>query len=209
MIHIKNLNKSFGEHRIYSNLNLDIGQGEFITILGRSGIGKSVLLKEIFNKNPCVEQCKQLKMALVLQKPMVMSWLNAKNNILLGNRELENSEAFNSVISTLRLNEHLNKFPHQMSGGILQRVALARSLIKDADVYLFDEPLSSIDEITAHFIREDLKILLQNKTILWVTHSISEALQLATRILILGPNGRIALDEKPMNVNSQKVFNLL
>lgn len=209
MLHIKNFSKSFSNQRIYTSFELTIDRGEFVSILGRSGVGKSVLLREIIKRNPSMHIDANAKLALVLQKPMVMNWLTAKNNILLGNKDLEGSAQFDSIVKALNLEEHLHKYPNEMSGGMIQRVALARQLIKDADIYLCDEPLSSVDEITAHFIREELKQLLKGKTVIWVTHNIREALSLSSRVLVLGNEGSIMLDSNTDTVTFEQVMRIL
>ncbi|MDD4159553.1 MAG: ATP-binding cassette domain-containing protein [Synergistaceae bacterium] len=183
-------------------IDLDIEEGGFIVIVGRSGSGKTTLLrilagleKEtagriIFKGRICGEE-HPLPVGMVFQEARLLPWLSVENNILFpfhheGRAKDMHSKAV-SLLKMIGLEEYGNAMPHQLSGGMAQRVALGRALSCDPDIVLLDEPLGALDYFTRRALQRELaKIYLAGgKTFLMVTHDVGEALRLGTRVIVL------------------------
>ena len=206
IIEFKNINKAYDKKVIIPHLDLSINKGEFITIIGTSGSGKTTVLKMI---NGLIEPTsgtiqingKELKehnliqlrrkMGYVIQGSMLFPHLTVKQNIAYV-PQLEKKKVDNQLIEEWLKKVQLDislkdKYPSELSGGQQQRVAIARGLIHQPDILLMDEPFGAVDEITRRQLQDEiLKIYQQTKTtILFVTHDIQEALKLGTRVLIM------------------------
>jgi len=202
MITLKNIQKSWGKNNvtlpILDNINLQIKKGEIISIIGPSGCGKTTLLKLISGLlTPTQGSIKvdnqtsknNRKIGIIFQKPVLLEWRNIKDNVNLPN-ELNQKKEKNNVqekINLVELKGFENHYPHEISGGMQQKAAIARALILNPNILLMDEPFSSLDEINRNEL--NLKLLkIWNKldfTIVFVTHSISEAVFLSDRVVIL------------------------
>jgi len=205
---------------VLSSLDMHVAKGEFFTIVGASGSGKTTMLKLISGIiQPTAgsvliggEPVHRLRRDTgnVFQKPILLPWRNLLQNILLPVEVVrgeispdDRSRAF-ELIGMMGLTGAESLYPSELSGGMQQRVAIARSLILDPDILLLDEPFGSLDSIT----RERLNILLlelwkkTGKTVVFVTHSISEAVLLSTKIAILSKStGRI---ERVLDIDTKK-----
>lgn len=206
IIEFKDIKKAYDKNVIIPNLNLSINKGEFITILGTSGSGKTTVLKmmnglieptsgmiQIHGKDIKKQNLIQLrrKMGYVIQGSMLFPHLTVKQNIAYV-PQLEKKKVDYQLIEEwlqkVQLDPSLkDKYPSELSGGQQQRVAIARGLIHQPDILLMDEPFGAVDEITRRQLQDEiLKIYQQTKTtILFVTHDIQEALKLGTRVLIM------------------------
>jgi NitT/TauT family transport system ATP-binding protein len=190
-----------------SGVDLTLEAGSFTAVVGPSGSGKSTLLHIAagldtqysgeFTREPA-----SATLAMLFQQPRLLPWLSARDNVafVLETRGIEKAEArrrAGELLALVRLTPAANKFPAQLSGGMQQRVSLARALAVDPDLLLMDEPFSALDELTAARLREELVALCAQKvrTILFVTHDIAEACYLAERVVVLsGHPGRIVAD---------------
>lgn len=206
IIEFKDIKKDYDKNVVIPNLNLSINKGEFITIIGTSGSGKTTVLKmmnglieptsgmiQIHGKDIKKQNLIQLrrKMGYVIQGSMLFPHLTVKQNIAYV-PQLEKKKVDHQLIEEwlqkVQLDPSLkDKYPSELSGGQQQRVAIARGLIHQPDILLMDEPFGAVDEITRRQLQDEiLKIYQQTKTtILFVTHDIQEALKLGTRVLIM------------------------
>jgi len=233
MIKILNLYKNFGKKQVLKGLNLSINDGERLVILGRSGEGKTVLLKhivgllkpdkgEIWVDNVRVDKLKgnklykfRQKIAYVFQSSALLDSLTVFENLALAleNKKLSFEEMKNKIKNVLKhveLKGVENLYPEELSGGMKKRVAIARALIIEPEYILFDEPTTALDPITTKNI-EDLILKLADKfklTYIIVTHDIRSALKLAHRIVFLN-NGKIEMEFTPDEIEKVKKHKLL
>jgi NitT/TauT family transport system ATP-binding protein len=191
-----------------TDLTFDVHPREFICILGPSGSGKTTLLRVLAGLLPpssgevhfLTEHAPLI--GYVFQQANLMPWRTAMENIMLPlemqGGPLENARSRAAeLIELTGLKGFEDSWPRDLSGGMAQRVAIARALIQDPDLLLLDEPFGSLDELTRDRMGEELLDLWQNQrnTVLMVTHSVSEALLLSDRVLVLTPRpGQLALD---------------
>ncbi len=195
--------------QVLSHVDLEIREGEFICILGSSGCGKSTLLSLLngLNKPKSGEillDGKPIKgpgpdRAVVFQQYSLFPWLTCKGNVQFGIRQsgrkyskAQRSELADQYLRSVGLGSAADKYPSQLSGGMKQRVAVARALALESDVLLLDEPFGAIDPKLRLELQEMVSRLSQenHKTVVFVTHDIDEAILLADRIVVMEP-GRI------------------
>jgi NitT/TauT family transport system ATP-binding protein len=213
IIRVKQLGKTFqskgGPLAVFNGLSLEIGRGSFLSIIGPSGCGKSTLLKLIsglepptqgvvhFNDNPV--NCPPKGMIYVFQQytKSILPWRTVIENVEFGLRaqrsvsRKEARERCREYIDLVGLKGYEDYYPYQLSGGMQQRVCIARALICEPDVLLMDEPFSAVDAMTRAILQELVMRIWQKLpiTILFVTHDVDEAVFLSTRIVSLGKAG--------------------
>jgi len=220
-IHIEDLTKQFdtdeGVERVFENVDIDIEPGSFVTLLGRSGSGKSTILKLVSGVMKPTSgdiwfEPDNVEIGYVFQSPRLLPWNTCLDNIEFVHEHNPGytEEMGKEYLDLVGLSEHYHKYPSQLSGGQRQRVGIARALSIDPDILLMDEPFSNLDEITAEELRAELLSIWQqlNKTIFFVTHDIDEAIELSDRILMLG-EGQIYADlevtlERPRSLDSEE-----
>ena len=192
-LRIEEASVSFGSVEVFRQLSLEISRGEFVAVVGPSGCGKTTLLNLFsgFLKPSLGSVMCSGRVRMVYQHDSLFPWQTAAQNIALGLRDL-NSEAererqLKEMLRLINLEEFAGHYPHQLSGGMRQRVELARALAGDTDILLLDEPFSSLDYLTRLRMRRELARMLEElpRTVVLVTHDIEEAAQLADRILVL------------------------
>ncbi|MDI6892558.1 MAG: ABC transporter ATP-binding protein [Actinomycetota bacterium] len=213
MIEAKNLSIDLGEFKLVS-VNLSIETGEIFVVLGPSGAGKTVLLEtiagfyspdegniilggELANDLPPERR----NIGFMFQDYALFPHLTVEENILFGTRykRIEGAEEkFKEIVDTLNIGNILHRLPRTLSGGEQQRVSLARALIVEPQLLLFDEPLSALDERVRESLRDELRTVLKrmNQTSLYVTHDQTEALVIADRIAVMH-DGQIVQTGKP------------
>ncbi|MDH5749249.1 MAG: ABC transporter ATP-binding protein [Rhodospirillales bacterium] len=201
---VRNVFKNYGEVEALQDLSLDFPKGELTSLLGPSGCGKTTLLKIIAGLLPAtsgevIVNGKTVSgpgpdRAFVFQDFALLPWADVIRNVafgleLRGVAKTEREAIAEKYISNVGLSGFEHKFPDQLSGGMRQRVGLARALSVDAEVLLMDEPFSAVDEQTRRKFQEDLLNLVkhENKTFLFVTHSIEEAVYVSDQIALLLP----------------------
>jgi len=204
-VSIKDLSLNFGAVSVLKDLNLDIDDGEFLVLLGSSGCGKSTLLNciagllevsdgQIFikGKNVTWEEPKDRGIGMVFQSYALYPQMSVRKNLsfglsIAGLPKAEIDKRVARAAEILQIGPLLDRKPSALSGGQRQRVAIGRALVRDVDVFLFDEPLSNLDAKLRSELRVEIKLLhrqLQN-TMIYVTHDQIEALTLADRIAIM------------------------
>ena len=204
-VSVKDLSLNFGNVSVLKDLNLDVEDGEFIVLLGPSGCGKSTLLNciaglldasdgQIFikGKNVTWEEPKDRGIGMVFQSYALYPQMSVKGNLTFGlkNAGVPKDEIERRVARTaeiLQIEPLLHRKPSQLSGGQRQRVAIGRALVRDVDVFLFDEPLSNLDAKLRSELRVEIKRLHQKlaNTMIYVTHDQIEAMTLADRIAVM------------------------
>jgi len=182
---IIDLNVEFDSLKVLENLNITIKDNEFIAIVGKSGCGKTTLLNAIakFVKYNGIIK-KPNKVGFVFQNYAVYPWLTVKQNIAFS---IENQEKINHYLQMINLTDKKNNYPFELSGGQIQRVALARTLATNPSLILMDEPYGALDIYNREKMQKWLLDIWskEKKTVLFVTHSIEEAIFLADRVLLL------------------------
>ena len=203
----------FGDETIYDGLNFSVKPGEFLCILGPSGCGKSTSLRLMGNLleaqggDVSIEglppELGWNKLAYVFQSPRLVPWRSAFGNVLLGmelrfekQAKSEREETARRLLTMVGLQNDMEKFPAMLSGGERQRVAIARALSVDPDIILMDEPFSALDLNTRWRMRSEIIRIWKEtqKTVIFVTHDVDEALVLADRILLLSNKPTKALE---------------
>jgi NitT/TauT family transport system ATP-binding protein len=192
------------ETHALERIDLAIRDGEFLAIVGPSGCGKSTLLRivaglqlptsgEVRVAGRSVDR-PQTNLGIVFQSPVLLDWRTALANVLV-QVELRGMDprAYRDralrLLDQVGLKEFADRYPHELSGGMRQRVAIARALIHDAPLLLMDEPFGALDALTREQMRLDLEALwlATRKTVLFITHSIDEAVLLADRVVVMSP----------------------
>ncbi len=216
ILELKQVNKSF-DKPVLKDINLEIEQGQIISILGKSGSGKSTLLNIIagfekadsgslyineeivFNKKKNIEP-QDRNIGFVFQNYALFPHLNVEKNLLFGVKK-KNKTIVKELLEMVDLQGYEKKYPHELSGGEQQRISLARVLATDPDIILLDEPFSSIDTLLKTEIQKDLLTLIKKsgKTAIFVTHDPKEAMTISDKIAFI-QNGEILQYDTPSNI---------
>jgi NitT/TauT family transport system ATP-binding protein len=233
----KNLNLVFqtGDGPIVAlkDVSLDVERGEFVSFIGPSGCGKTTLLRvfaalekpnsgELTVNGVSAEKARQERTyGYVFQAAGLYPWRNIANNVrlpleIMGFSKDEMAARVRKVLDLVDLAGFEKKYPWQLSGGMQQRVSIARALAFDADILLMDEPFGALDEIVRDYLNEQLLKLWHStsKTICFVTHSIPEAVYLSTKIVVMSPRPGRIIDiiesdlpqERALNIRDSKKF---
>ncbi len=216
-----------------SGVNLTIGKGEFVSFIGPSGCGKTTFLRVIadleqptggtitVNGMSPAEARRKRAYGYVFQAAGLYPWRTVADNIalpleIMGIPKPDRQERIARTLALVNLTGFEKKYPWQLSGGMQQRVSIARALSFDADLLLMDEPFGALDEIVRDYLNEELLKLwaATNKTIAFVTHSIPEAVYLSTRIVVMSPRPGRVTDiiesdlprERPLDIRESREF---
>jgi NitT/TauT family transport system ATP-binding protein len=193
-----------GTHALQST-NFDVRPGEFVTVVGPSGCGKSTLLRiasGLTKQTTGTVEVDRQSLGYVFQDATLLQWRNVRRNVellaeLKGVPTADRAARAADAISLVGLSGFETKYPKQLSGGMKMRASLARSLVMDPAVFLFDEPFGALDEITRERLNDELLSLFNARGFasLFITHSIYEAVYLSTRVLVMSARpGRIVGD---------------
>lgn len=192
---LRGLTKAFGDRTVLDGIDLDIARGEFVALLGRSGTGKSTLLRALagLDRDHDGELSVEGDVAVAFQEPRLVPWKRVHANVTLGLRHPDPRAAARAALAEVGLDERAEAWPLTLSGGEAQRASLARALVREPDLLLLDEPFSALDALTRITIHSLVLELWDRHRpgVLLVTHDVDEALLLADRALVLG-GGRIA-----------------
>lgn len=198
-VQVRNLVRRFSNRTILEGVDLDIEEGEFVALLGRSGSGKSTFLKALAGLDHDVEGTGTLdtpeNLSVVFQDARLLPWRTVIQNVTLGLPGNAGQHAGRRALAEVGLEGRESAWPNQLSGGEQQRVALARSLVRQPALLLADEPFGALDALTRLKMHDLLRELCarHRPAVLLVTHDVDEAISLADRILVLD-EGRIIED---------------
>lgn len=203
-ISIESVSKTFPSGlRALETINLAAADGEFVSLVGPSGCGKSTLLRIVAGLTaPSTGECKiasERIPAFVFQEPALLPWRNVEKNAELlmeleGYNRSDRRRRSADALDLVGLSGFEQSYPHALSGGMRMRLSLARSLALHPKVFLMDEPLAAVDELTREILQDELLRLwaLEGFTALFVTHNVHEAVYLSNRVVVMSPRpGRI------------------
>ncbi len=215
LIAIDGLNKIYqsaaGQVTALANVNLTIQPSEFVSLIGPSGCGKSTLMRLIGDltqpssgairiKGKTPEQARRDRdYGIVFQAPVLYDWRTVERNVelpleVMGVTRTERTRRASEMLGLVGLNDFVKAYPWQLSGGMQQRVSIARALVFSPSILLMDEPFGALDEITRERMQQELLTIWArtNATVIFVTHSIPEAVFLSDRVVVMSPRpGRI------------------
>jgi NitT/TauT family transport system ATP-binding protein len=222
-VSVKGIYKNYGDVEALRDMSLDFPKGQLTSLLGPSGCGKTTLLKiiagllapnqgEVYVNGQIVTEPGPDR-AFVFQDFALMPWASVLRNVAFGLElrkvaKSEREDIARKYIKDVGLDGFENSFPHELSGGMRQRVGLARALSVDSPVLLMDEPFSAVDEQTRRKFQEDLLQLVkeESKTFIFVTHSIEEAVYVSDQVAILLPRpSRVSEIIKPSSFKNKDV----
>lgn len=222
-VEFRNIKKAYGENVVIENLNLKIEQGEFVSIVGSSGCGKTTTLKmvnglieptsgSVFINNEDIKTKNLIELrrgiGYAIQGSVLFPHLNVEQNIsyvpnLLNKKDkTKTRDAVAKWMKIVGLDEDImHRYPNELSGGQQQRVGIARALAASPSLLLMDEPFGAVDEITREQLQKEMKRIHKETkiTILFVTHDINEALKLGTKVLVMN-QGKIEQYDTPKNI---------
>ncbi len=194
---VRGLTRTFGSRDVLRGLDLDIGRGEFVALLGRSGSGKSTILRTLAGLDPGAsgEVFVPANRSVVYQEPRLLPWARVLSNVVLGLDGRDAAERGRAALGEVGLRGHEGDWPKTLSGGEAQRVALARALVREPELLLLDEPFGALDALTRIRMHTLVVRLCQSHhpAVLLVTHDVDEAIVLADRVLVL-TDGGLSLD---------------
>jgi sulfonate transport system ATP-binding protein len=199
---IRDLTRSFGDREVLGGIDLGIRPGEFVALLGRSGSGKSTILRTLAGLDDGADGdvFVRERRAVVFQDPRLLPWAHVLDNVILGQQGTEARVRGLEALAEVGLEGHERDWPKTLSGGEAQRVALARALVRQPDLLLLDEPFGALDALTRIRMHDLVRQLCarHHPAVLLVTHDVDEAILLADRVLVLS-DGRVSLD-RPVDI---------
>ncbi len=205
------------------DVDLDVAPGEFVTVVGASGCGKSTLLSLVAGLDAPTSGTLEIggRVALMFQEATLLPWLTAAANVALALRlrgvpRGERGPRSRELLDQVRLGRFADKRPHELSGGMRQRVGLARVLAQGAAIVCMDEPLGALDAMTRDHLHDEIEAVAQQTglTVLFVTHNVREAVRLGDRAILLGSSpGRVVHEQvidlpRPRRMDSPQVAEL-
>lgn len=198
----KRFGRGAGSVLALDGIDLDVTPGEFVCLVGASGCGKTTLLNLVADLDQPTTGEREVtgRTGVMFQEAALFPWLTVAGNVELAQRlqgvgRQQRRQRARELLEVVHLDGFARKRPHELSGGMRQRVALARTLAQDADVLLMDEPFGALDAITRDLLHDELERLWLERgfTVLFVTHNVREAVRLGTRIVLLTSRpGRVA-----------------
>jgi sulfonate transport system ATP-binding protein len=198
-VSVRGLRRAYGERSVLRDLDLDIAPGEFVALLGKTGCGKTTLLRVLAGLDPATAGTVDAPgaPAVVFQEPRLLPWKRVAANVTIGLKGSAARDAALRALDEVGLRTHAEAWPLTLSGGEAQRVALARALVREPALLLLDEPFAALDALTRIKMHALVSALWRRHrpAVLLVTHDVDEALLLADRVVVMA-DGRIAHDER-------------
>jgi ABC-type nitrate/sulfonate/bicarbonate transport system ATPase subunit len=186
---IRHLQKAYGTHLVFDGLDLDVARGERIAVLGASGCGKSTLLRCIagLERPDAGTIATSGEIGVVFQEPRLFPWLDVERNVAFPARNASERARVEGVLGLVGLAHAAKRLPKQLSGGMAQRAALARALVRDPHLLLLDEPFGALDALRRIELRAAVREILEftKASAILVTHDVEDALVLADRVFVL------------------------
>ena len=186
---IRHLQKAYGTHLVFDGLDLDVARGERIAVLGASGCGKSTLLRCIagLERPDAGTIATSGEIGVVFQEPRLFPWLDVERNVAFPARNATERARVEGVLGLVGLAHAAKRLPKQLSGGMAQRAALARALVRDPHLLLLDEPFGALDALRRIELRAAVREILEftKASAILVTHDVEDALVLADRVFVL------------------------
>ena len=225
-LQVDSLKKKYGSKLVLDNISFNQKEGEIISLIGASGIGKSTLLKclaglcdtnsgrIILDRNEIHDiDANKRKISYVFQESPLFPHMNVIQNILFNMKEHDQNR-LNFLLEKTELENLINRFPYELSGGENQRAAVVRSLIRNPDLLLLDEPFSNLDTVSKKYVKEIVFEIIKesNITTIIVNHDIEESLEISDRIMIINSGKIDAIDtpeniyKNPKNIETAKLF---
>ncbi len=223
VIRFKNVSKTFrrldgrGDFVAVARLSFEIAKGDIVAVLGKTGCGKSTMFNIVAGLiEPSAGEARVIgrdpfhdfeffrgKIGIVFQNDRLMPWRSALDNVMLGQQILnadpkQAEDTARRWLARLGLTGHEHDYPHALSGGMRQRVSIARAFAVDPEILLCDEPFSALDEMTARDLRAEFVRLVQqnHKTAVFITHQINEAMEIGDRVLVFQRPARLAYEAR-------------
>ncbi|HEY6471973.1 MAG TPA: ABC transporter ATP-binding protein [Acidimicrobiales bacterium] len=194
---VRGLRRAFGDREVLRDIDFTLGRRQFVALLGRSGSGKSTILRALAGLDPGAvgELWVPARRSVVYQEPRLLPWARVLANVVLGLEGRDASARGRAALDEVGLHGHEDDWPKTLSGGEAQRVALARALVREPQLLLLDEPFGALDALTRIRMHALVVKLCQrhHPAVLLVTHDVDEAILLADRVLVL-TEGRLSLD---------------
>lgn len=186
---VVNISKSYGDLKVLDGVSFEVKDGEILCIVGESGCGKTTLLKIIAGIEKADDgniSLKNGRIGFVFQDVRLLPWKTVLGNVefVLESVGMDKSRAV-KVVKLVGLEGFEDYYPKQLSGGMQQRVGIARAIAIDPDILLMDEPFANLDALTKERMQSELLKIIQDKTVIFVTHDIDEAVYLADRVVVL------------------------
>ena len=220
---VHGVSKTYGDGRsaivALEDVSLAVAEGEFVCLVGASGCGKSTLLNliaGIYHLDQGSILIGDRRVGLMFQEPALFPWLTVQRNVesaMRFRKVAPDTAKVNELLSIVHLEEFADRRPHELSGGMQQRAALARALAQDADILLMDEPFGALDAMTRTVLHDELERIWQatGVSIVFVTHDVREAVRLGDRVILLSSRpGRVVDEvrvplERPRRLDSASV----
>ena len=220
IISIKNINKKFNDKIVFKDFQIDFYKNQINCIIGKSGCGKSTLLNNISGIIPNDEKnfqtIENYGISYIFQEDRLIDWLTVEENISLVVKRIYDKKKIKKLcdkyLDLVGIKEYKNYYPQMLSGGLRQRVNIARSFIYPSKIIIMDEPFKSIDVINKEIIMNNFKKILEKekRTVLFVTHDIDEALLLSDKIYVLG-NSPVEIKSviENKNITKDKLYKII
>lgn len=218
-IEVKNLKKTFGEKVIFDNFSIEIRKNKVNCILGKSGCGKSTflnILAETVTKDlGTISGIDNKNISYIFQEDRLIEWLTVEENINIILKKIYSGEELKSIckkyLSMVGMEKEIKNYPNKLSGGMRQRVNIARAFAYPSSLILMDEPFKSLDIKNKFLIMENFKVILEKdkRTVIFVTHDVDEALYLGDIIYIFGDNPTKVLGRFEEVKNKEEIISII